>query len=91
MAETGGDPIELARKLGIDEDQLKKDSLLIIEFQPTRSYNAHMPSGNEFGANKHWLPGGRLPEGDVEAVVRTEGMLKGQDYVVRDIKTGELL
>ena len=61
----------------------------MVEFEPTDSYRAHMPSGNEWGANKHWLPGGRLPAGDLEAVVYTDGMISGRDYTVKDLKTGK--
>jgi len=36
-----------------------------------------MPSGNEAGANSQWLPGGKLPEGNFEAVVDLQGAPKG--------------
>lgn len=91
MAECGGDPIKIAQKLGIPEDQLAGDSLVRIDFHPSGSYDPLMPSGNEWGANKQWIPGGRLPEGDLEAVVLTDGMIKGRDYTVRDLLTGEIL
>lgn len=91
MAEAGGDPVKVAQKLGIPEDQLAGDSIVIIDFHPDGSYEPLMPSGNEWGANKQWIPGGRLPEGDLEAVVLTDGMIKGRDYTVRDIGTGEIL
>ncbi|MFN8353082.1 MAG: hypothetical protein U0Y10_01435 [Spirosomataceae bacterium] len=45
-----------------------------------------MPTGNEFGENSQWLPGGKLPTGQLEAVVKTEGMVKNVDYKVTDIK-----
>jgi hypothetical protein len=44
-----------------------------------------MPSGNEFGTNAQWLPGGKLPTGQLEAVVNTDGMIKNIDYTVNDI------
>lgn len=91
MAEAGGDPIKVAQKLGIPEDQLAGDSMVIIDFHPSSRYDPLMPSGNEWGANRQWIPGGRLPEGDLEAVVLTDGMVKGRDYTVRDIRTGEIL
>lgn len=91
IAETQGDPARLGEKLGIPADQLADDSIVIIEFHPHSSYEAHMPSGNEWGANDQWLPGGRLPEGDLEAVVYTDGMINGRDYTVRDLQTGEIL
>ncbi|MCV7252051.1 PE domain-containing protein [Mycobacterium hackensackense] len=91
LDESGGDPIKLAQKLGIPEDQLANDSLVIVHFHPTSSYASHMPSGNEWGANDQWLPGGRLPKGDLEAIVHTEDMAKGRDYTVIDIATGDVL
>ncbi|WP_231643349.1 hypothetical protein [Mycolicibacterium baixiangningiae] len=89
--ETGGDPVKLAHKLGIPEDQLADDSVVIVEFHSTESYHPRMPSGNEWGANRQWLPGGRLPQGDLEAVLHTDGMVKDRDYTVTDMKTGEIL
>lgn len=92
LDESGGDPIKLAQKLGIPEDQLANDSLVIVHFHPTSSYASHMPSGNEWGgANDQWLPGGRLPKGDLEAIVHTEDMANGRDYTVIDIATGDVL
>ncbi len=91
LDESGGDPIKLAQMLGIPEDQLANDSLVLVQFHPTSSYASLMPSGNEWGANDQWLPGGKLPHGDLEAIVHTEGMSDGQDYTVIDIATGEVL
>lgn len=44
-----------------------------------------MPSGNEFGANAQWIPGGILPDEELEAVIRTEGMVEGFDYTITEI------
>jgi hypothetical protein len=91
ITESGGDPAKLTQKLGIPADQLVNDSLVIIDFHPTELYSPQIPSGNEWGANKQWLPGGKLPKGDLEAIVKTDGMINGRDYSARDIWTGELL
>jgi hypothetical protein len=32
------------------------------------------------------LPGGKLPTGEVEAIVKTEGMIKNVDYTIKQIK-----
>ena len=45
-----------------------------------------MPSGNEFGENTQWLPGGKLPTGQLEAVVKTEGLIEDVDYTIKDLK-----
>ncbi|MHB9805701.1 PAAR domain-containing protein [Pantoea ananatis] len=89
--ETNGDNIALAEKLGIPSKQLDGDSLVLIEFKPTELYSPKMPTGREFGANDQWIPGGKLPRGDLEAVVKTEGMVKGKDYIATDLFTGEAL
>lgn len=44
-----------------------------------------MPTGNEFGTNNLWIPGGKLPEGNSEAIIKTEGMIKDIDYSVKEI------
>ena len=77
--------------MGIPKEQLSGDSLVIIEFKPTELYSPRIPSGREWGANEQWLPGGKLPQGDLEAVVSTEGMVNGRDYIVRDLIKGEVL
>ena len=91
ISESKGDVGVIADKLGIPQEQLKNDSLVLIEFEPTELYSPKMPTGNEWGANKQWIPGGKLPQGDLEAVVKTEGMVKGRDYTVTDLLTGEKL
>ncbi|KJM55628.1 hypothetical protein B5M10_03925 [Pluralibacter gergoviae] len=89
--ESKQDPSLIAERLGIPKEQLSGDSLVIIEFKPTELYSPRIPSGREWGANEQWLPGGKLPQGDLEAVVSTEGMVNGRDYIVRDLITGEVL
>lgn len=45
-----------------------------------------MPLGNEIGADKLlWIPEGKLPEGNSEAVIKTEGMIKDVDYSIKEI------
>ena len=44
-----------------------------------------MPSGNEFGTNKQWIPGGKLPKGNNEAIIRTDKMKEGVDYIVKTL------
>jgi hypothetical protein len=91
ISESGGDPVRIAARLGVPEDQLVGDSMVVVHFNSTSIFDANIPSGNEWGANSQWLPGGRLPGGDLEAVVHTEGMINGRDYTVTDIATGEAL
>lgn len=61
------------------------------EFKPGKLYSPGIHTGNEWGANSQWILGGKLPQGDLEAVVHTEGMINGRDYIVTDIVTGKIL
>lgn len=45
-----------------------------------------MPSGNEWGANPQWIPGGVLPDGNLEAIIRTENLKEGIHYTVKYLK-----
>lgn len=73
---------EKAKKLGIPESQLDGE-LVRIDFKSTDKID--MPSGNEFGANDQWIPGGKTNGGVSEAVVKTEGMQLNVDYTVNDL------
>ena len=74
---------EQATKLGIPIEQIQGGGLVRIDFKPTDKIG--IPSGNEFGANDLWIPGGKLPEGNLEAVVKTEGMQINVDYFVMEL------
>ena len=73
---------EKAKKLGIPESQLDGE-LVRIDFKSTDKIE--MPSGNEFGANDQWIPGGKTDGGVSEAIVKTEGMQLDIDYTVTDL------
>ncbi|KZS39571.1 hypothetical protein AWE51_07915 [Aquimarina aggregata] len=72
-----------AEKLGIPVDQIKNDGLVRVDFKPTSKIE--LPSGNEFGANDQWIPGGITSGGVDEAIVKTEGMKEGIDYIVKNL------
>ena len=83
----------MSDRLGIPKEQLESGDLLRIDFLPTEKYTPRIPTGNEFGARDTdplWLPGGKLPNGDFEAVISTEGMKNGIDYRVYDFKSGDI-
>jgi hypothetical protein len=75
-------PIEQqAKKLGISVEQLKEGGGLVrIDFN--HSDKIQIPSGNEWGVNKNWIPGGKTSGGVDEAIVKTKGMVEGIDYIV---------
>ncbi|MGD8165579.1 PAAR domain-containing protein [Pantoea sp. FN0307] len=89
--DSGGISELMSNRLGIPAEQFENGNLLRVEFYPTENYQPKIPSGNEFGARDTeplWLPGGKLPNGDWEAVISTKDMVKGVDYEVFDFKTG---
>lgn len=76
---------EQSKKLSIPIEQLQGGQVLRIDFKLSNKYKVEMPSGNEFGTNELWLPGGELPDGNLEAIIKTEGMIKEVDYTVKTI------
>jgi len=76
---------EQVTKLGIPIEQLQNANLVRIDFNLSNNYKVQIPSGNEFGANTQWLPGGKLPTGLNEAVIKTEGMQLNVHYFVNDL------
>ena len=75
----------IAEELGIPPTQLQEGGLVRIDFKISDRYKVEVPSGNEFGTNDLWLPGGKLPNGKLEAIIKTEGMVKDIDYTIKDI------
>ena len=77
-------PVEQqAEKLGIPVDQIQNGGLVRVDFKP--SNKIEMPSGNEWGANDQWIPGGKTSGGVDEAIVITEGMQLDVDYTVIEL------
>lgn len=74
LAEAAGDPRALERALGLPEGQLDGNTLMRVDFDKPAELDLRMPSGNEAGANEHWIPGGRLPNGNSEAVIDVGGL-----------------
>lgn len=40
-----------------------------IDIAVPEELDLRIPSGNEAGANQLWLPGGKLPDGNFEAII----------------------
>lgn len=67
LQKSGGDVRELERLLGLPVGDFG-DAPIRIDFTDTTGLR--MPSGNEFGANDQWLPGGFTDGGSIsEAVI----------------------
>ena len=71
---TGGDKRKLEDALGLPENFLDDNELVRVDIPEPRSLNLRIPSGNEAGANDLWIPGGKLPDGNTEAVVDLGGI-----------------
>ena len=79
-----GDPIALAKSLGMPEDFFLSDDVIRVDVPDPQSYQLRMPSGNEAGANDYWLPGGFLPDGVSEAVI-DGGVVPKDDLKITDL------
>ena len=77
---------EQAKKLGIPVNQLEGGEVVRIDFKLSNRNKVEMPSGNEWATNDKWLPGGKLPDGNLEAIIKTEGMQEGIDYILTIIR-----
>jgi hypothetical protein len=80
LASAKGNPRALEQALGLPEGFLDSNALVRIDIPRPGEHGLRIPSGNESGANDQWLPGGRLPTGNNEAVIDIKGMEAGKDY-----------
>ncbi len=69
LKKTSGDLALIEQELGIPPGSWTDSIIVRIDISDPKALNLRMPTGNEIGANSHWIPGGRLPGGHVEAVV----------------------
>jgi hypothetical protein len=76
LARANGNVATLENELGIPAGAWQGKDLVRIDIPNPRALDLRMPSGNEMGANNLWIPGGRLPTGQLEAVVNA--IPKGQ-------------
>lgn len=84
MNATRGNPRAMEDALGLPEGFLDKNKIVRVDIEDPRSYDLRMPSGNEAGANSQWIPGGRLPGGESEAII-DGGRVPREDYRISDI------
>lgn len=68
----GGDAGKMEDFLGLPRGGLSGKELVRLDFEDPKSLKLRLPSGNEAGANPQWIPGGRLPEGGIEAVINID-------------------
>ncbi|MYL47225.1 hypothetical protein GLV94_16390 [Virgibacillus halodenitrificans] len=65
-----GDITFFEKMLGFDDGHfLSEGGLVRFDIREPKDLNLRMPSGNEYGANSHWIPGGYTDGGTAEAIV----------------------
>jgi hypothetical protein len=74
LAKTAGDKRALEQALGLPENFLDTNALVRVDIPDPKQLNLRIPSGNEAGANEFWIPGGKLPDGNSEAVIDAAGI-----------------
>jgi hypothetical protein len=84
FAKSAGDKRILEQKLGLPEGFLEKDKIVRIDIPSPNELGLRIPSGNEAGANEFWLPGGKLPAGNLEAVIDA-GKISGDRLITTPI------
>lgn len=73
LAKTNGDKRAMEQALGLPDKFLDSNQLMRVDIPDPKSMNLRIPSGNEAGANEFWIPGGKLPDGNLEAVIDIGG------------------
>ena len=81
---TNGNPRALENALGLPENFLDSNTLMRVDVAKPKELNVRVPSGNEAGANDLWLPGGKLPNGNREAVIDAKN-IKPENLSVNDL------
>jgi hypothetical protein len=66
IAQAGGDIAKLEELLGLPVGSLGNNPVRVDISEPT---GLRMPSGNEMGANREWVPGGYTSGGIPEAII----------------------
>jgi hypothetical protein len=84
FAKAAGDKRVLEQKLGLPEGFLENDKLVRIDIAAPEELGLRIPSGNEAGANQFWLPGGKLPDGNFEAIIDA-GKISGDRFLTTSI------
>lgn len=69
ISSTTGNKRALEETLGWPNGHLDSNELVRIDIKLPRELGIRIPSGNEPGASRFWFPGGKLPNGNSEAVV----------------------
>lgn len=70
LIKSNGNLAELEKIMGFDEGWFSKHGGVVrIDIKDPLSYEIRLPSGNEYGANAHFVPGGKTDGGALESVI----------------------
>lgn len=69
LAAADGNPEFIEEALGLRHGSIGEHGLIRVDIDPEAISGLRMPSGNEFGANSQWRPGGYTSGGTPEAVI----------------------
>ncbi|MCG7626001.1 hypothetical protein MHM97_21805 [Epibacterium sp. Ofav1-8] len=74
VQKSGGNLANIEKRLGLDAGSLSNGEMVAVRIDPEDFNGLRIPSGNELGANSHWLPGGYTSGGAPEAVMDFDGV-----------------
>ena len=60
VTQSGGNMNVVEQKLGLPIDSLSSGNTVALEIRPNDFKNSSVPSGNEIGVNRQWIPGSIL-------------------------------
>ena len=69
VADAGGDMRVVEQRLNLNAGSLSNGDAVALYVPPENLGGIRIPSGNEAGANRQWVPGGYTASGTAEAVV----------------------
>jgi hypothetical protein len=87
LADAAGDAAKLEESLGLPANSLANNPLVRVDVPRPRDLNLRMSDGTQAGANSQWMPGGYLPNGQIEAVLDL-GVTKPGAYTTTPVVTG---
>jgi hypothetical protein len=88
LVSAGGDMRAMESSLDLPDKFLDSNALMRIDIPRPRELNLRPPSGNEAGAiDGLWIPGGRLPNGNLEAVIDAGGLAASR-YAATPVRVG---
>ncbi|WP_238485947.1 hypothetical protein [Rahnella perminowiae] len=85
MKNANGDPARLEQSLGLPSGFFSTGNVVRVDIPSPGDFNLRMPSGNEAGANGFWIPGGKLPNNNAEAIIDA-GSILPSNYTISPVK-----